>query len=267
MKKGLLIGLGVVGAIVAVVIVVIVVVIGSINAIVKTAIESVGSEATQTKVAVSDVDISTREGRGTIRGFTLGNPSGFKTPNAIALGEATVVLDLTTLTSNTIVIKQVTIAAPQVTYELGDGGANIDVIRRNVESFAGKSGSGSSNAGTKNSGSAKKDEKKVVIENLVIQDGKVGVSAALLQGRTLSVPLPSIRLQNIGKDKGGATPAEVAEKILQEVTGATSRAVTASADVRNLIGERLPGAARQLIERGGEAGGAIRNLLPGQQQR
>jgi hypothetical protein len=268
MKKGLMIGLGVVGALVAIIVVVLVVVVGSIDSIVKTAIETVGSEATQTKVSVNQVEISTREGRGSIRGLTLANPAGYKTQQAIALGDATVVIDLSTLTSGTIVIKQVTIAAPQVTYELGDGGSNIEVIRKNVEAFAGKMGGGSGGPGASRDAkpAAKKDEKKIVIENLVIQDGKVGVSAALLQGRTLSVPLPEIRLRDIGKDKGGASPAEITEKLLAEITNASTRAVAASADVRNLIGDRLP-AARQLLDRAGEgAGGAIRNLLPGQQQ-
>src|SRR3546814_1619733 len=59
--------------------------------------------------------------------------------------------------------------------------------------------------------------------DLVISGGKIGISAAALQGRSLSSPLPTIHLKDIGKDKGGASPAEVAQKIIGTISAEASQ--------------------------------------------
>ncbi len=112
-------------------------------------------------------------------------------------------LDIKTITEDTIVVKDITISGPRITYEHSSGGSNIDVIKRNVGSYP---GTGSKE---KKSGS-----KKLIIEKLSILNGKANVSAAILQGKTISVNIPNIILKDIGKSKGGATPGEVVNKVM-----------------------------------------------------
>jgi hypothetical protein len=203
MKKGLLIG----GAVLIVVIVAAVVFLFTgLGGVVKAAIEKAGSEVTQVKVTLNNAEVTPTEGRAALHGLVIGNPVGFQTDSAFKMGLISVTLDTATVTQDPIVIKEVVIADPEVIYELGAQGSNIDVIRNNVERF----GSGGKTSESKGP--------KVVIENLYVRGGKVNVSAVPLGGTSMTASLPEIHLQDIGKDKGGASYGEVAEKVMTALT-------------------------------------------------
>ena len=68
--------------------------LSNLNSLVAEAIEIHGGNVTDTSVGVSGVDISIREGRGSIKGLTVANPDGFKKGNAFSLGDITVDIDL-----------------------------------------------------------------------------------------------------------------------------------------------------------------------------
>jgi hypothetical protein len=257
MKKGLLIGGGVL---------IVVIAVGvywfasNLDSLIKAAIETYGLEMTKAEVTLDKVEISATSGAGSLSGLTMGNPAGFESDNAFSLGRVSVALDTGSLGGDTIVIKEVVIAAPAVTYEIGAGGSNIDAIRKNVESYVG--GGGGSGGGDKKEG-----ETKLIIENLYIRDGKVSVSATALGGKSLGAPLPAIHLKDIGKDSGGASPGEVADKIIKAVSdGATSAVGTLNLD--KVLGGAT-GAAKDAMEKGKGAlesgkdavGGTLKKLL------
>lgn len=254
MKKGLLIGGGV--AVVAIVAVVIFL-ISSIDSLIKTAVEEFGSQATGTRVTLDEVEIST-SGTGALRGFTLGNPAGFKTASAARLGEIKIDIDVGTVTEDVVIIREIVIAGPEITYELGPGGSNIDAIRRNVEEFTGGGAKGGS-GGEKKPAAADEGGARLIIENLYIRDGKINISATFLQGRTMTVPLPAIHLKDIGKDKGGASPGEVVEQILARISKSAGGAIS-SLDLGKAMDaakQRVEGAKKMLEEGAGGATGLI----------
>jgi len=226
MKKGLLIGAAV---LVGGVILAVVFLASNLDKLVKEAVETYGSEITQAKVTLDKAEISATNGKGALKGLFVGNPQGFKTPSAFELGEVSVTLDTDSLTTDVIVIKEIVIAKPRITYELGAGGNNLDAIQRNVEAYlgAGKGqGGGAGGAEKSNDGAQKKqDGPKLVIENLYIRGGKVNVSATFLGGKKLGTPLPDMHLKDIGKEKKGASPGEVADKILGAVKSSATKAV------------------------------------------
>ena len=92
--------------------------LSNLDSLVKSAIETYGSEATQTSVRVDNVKIVLQDGSGTIRGLTIGNPKGFATPNAFSLGEIATQIDLKSLSEDVPVIEHITIRAPEVFFEL-----------------------------------------------------------------------------------------------------------------------------------------------------
>jgi len=195
----------------------------NIDSIIKAAIEDVGSEATKTKVTLNEVQLSITSGEGALRGFRMTNPAGFKTPEAMRFGEVSVKIDTDSVTKDVITIKEVVIAAPQITYELAGGGSNIQTIQKNVDAFAKSMGAG---GGGQKPAEKSEGGKKVIIEHLYVRGGKIGVSADFLAGKQMNVPLPDIHMTDIGKKKGGASPAEVADQLLtkigQSATGAVS---------------------------------------------
>lgn len=259
-KKGLLYGL-----------LAIVVVIGAglyyfstqIESLITAAVEKYGSQFTQVTVSLDETKLDLGSGSGAMHGLTVGNPEGFNTPYAIKLGAISLQVDPKSVTTDTIIVKEVSIDAPEITYEIGGSGSNIAAIQENVERLTG--GSGGSEAS-----SSSGDGPKVIIEHLYVRNGKVNVSATLMQGKTLTSPLPDIHLTDIGKEDDGASAGDVIKEVMDAVAakaGSAASAVDLSSlglsdisgkafEVVGSVGETLKGGA-------GEAGKAIEEGVGG----
>jgi hypothetical protein len=224
----------------------------NIGGIIKTALENYGSQATQSEVKVSNVKLSLTSGEGSISGISIANPKGYSAGNAFMLGQVSVKLDTGTVTQNPVVIKEIVIDAPQVNYEMGaDGGSTLQTIQKNVNAYAAKMGGGGTPSQQPAAGS-KEPERKLIIENLYVRNGQISASHAALKGQHVKSGLPTIHLTNIGKAKGGASPAEVAN----EVIGAISQqaAKVAAVDLGKTL-ESLKGSLGGATTGAGGSGG------------
>jgi len=84
----------------------------------------------------------------------------------------------------------------------------------------------------------------------------VAVVASLLNEK-MSVPLPTVHLKDIGKDGGkGATPEEIADKVMQAVLNGAKGAVSAA----NIDVSKLTGVAMDQINK---ATGGIQKQIEG----
>ena len=223
----------------------------NLDSIVKKVIETAGTEVAGVKVSVGDVKISLSEGKASISGLTVANPAGFTAPQAFKLGQSSVALDTGSLTGNPIVIKDVSVASPEVTYELGAQGSNIDAIQRNV---AAKTAGGSAKTAEKPEEKKAGDEKKVVIDRLAITKGTVTLASSI-PGVKGSAGLGDIVLTGIGRKSGGATPAEVAKQILDSLSkSALNSAKSLGLGLSN-VGDAVKGAVPD------DVGGALKGVL------
>ena len=230
----------------------------NLGAIIEAAIEKYGTAATQATVSVDKVTLSLGEGKGAISGLNVGNPPGFTTPKAFEMGMLQLAIDSSSVTANPVVIKDITILAPKITYERGAGGGNLEKIRDNVQKYAGAQASGGSSGG--GAGKSDQPEKKVIIDNLYVRDAQITIVATnlpALGNRQLSTTLPTIHLKDIGKDKGGATPAEVASRVLGALADEAAKASVAT--LQRSLGN-LGGAAQEqlrgLLGGGSSSGGS-----------
>ncbi len=183
----------------------------SLDPQVASAIRRYGSEITGVPVSLSGVRISLTNSRATLHDLVVGNPHGFKTKHALSLGEISMTLDIGSLTTDVIRIKELTLIKPEVTYEYASVGSNLDVLQRNIERAIARQ-----RGNTKKSQDSE-SEKKLVIEHLYVKNGTVNVSAEVLNSDTLSVPLPDLHLQDIGKKSNGTTAGEAMRQILSPV--------------------------------------------------
>lgn len=87
-----------------------------------------------------------------------------------------------------MVIKEIVIAGPEITYEVGANGSNIDGIKQNVDSYSTLSKSDPYEK--KEAEPSDKKQKKLIIEKLIVRDGKINVSASFLNGKSMSVSYP-----------------------------------------------------------------------------
>ncbi|MBC8284428.1 MAG: hypothetical protein H8E32_11495 [Nitrospinae bacterium] len=219
MKKFIIVGgvLGVVGVMLAFLL------FSSLDSIITEAVEHFGSEITQTEVSLDKTVISATTGKGALHGLKVTNPKPFKTPSAFEFSEVSLELDIGSVTKDTVIIKEIVIAGPEITYEMGANGSNIDAIKKNVDSYS--TPSKPDPYEKKEAESSEKSQKKLIIEKLIVRDGKINVSASFLNGKSMSVSLPGLTLNDIGKDKGGASPGEITNKIITALRQNINKAV------------------------------------------
>ncbi len=220
---------------VAVIVIVVVIVIAAVllfsnlDSIVAKAIEANGGNVTNTKVRVAGVDLSLREGRGTVRGLTVANPHGFEARDAFTLEEITLDIDIESLRGEPIIVDEIRIKAPIVNAEITKTGAsNIEKIRENVKAYT--SGGGERSSGR---------EKMIRIKSFVFEQGRVEVDVSALGLENRTIELPEIRLSDVGGENG-APPDEIAKIILMEVGTKVSREIAGS-QLDRMIQEKLGG--------------------------
>ena len=184
--------------------------LSNLDSLVKSAIETYGSEATRTPVRVNNVKIVLQDGSGAIRGLTVGNPKGFAAPQAFSLGEIATQINLKSLSADVPVIEHITIRAPEIFFELNEKGQNnLESLKKNLQSGASSSSSASSGKG---SGS----EPKLIIRKLIFSDGNIHARVVPLD-KDYELKLPNIQMNDLG-GKTGATPSQIASQALKVLT-------------------------------------------------
>jgi hypothetical protein len=187
--------------------------------IVKLGINEVGPKITQTTMTVDAVDVSMLTGSATVKNFVIGNPEGFKAPNAISVSLAAVSISPMSVLSDKIVVKFVRVESPEITFEGNPFGANnLKKIQDNVNAAAASLQSPSTNQPAKTAAPAKPG-KKLEVDEFTITGAKIHFGT----GPTL--PLPDIHLTGLGKGPDGITAADLTKTVLSEVVSGTIKAV------------------------------------------
>lgn len=235
----------IVSVIIILMVVLVIFVITNLDRGIKTAVESIGPEMTQSQVTLSSVDLSLTEATGRFAGLRVGNPEGFAAADAFKLGEISFSMDADSLASDTIIIQSLQIMAPEITMERADGRSNLDQIQANITDYLGAD-TGHADA----QGSAS----KFIIRDLKITDGKIHY--AILGGTGIDLALPDLHLTDIGQSAeqdGGVSAAEAAAEIITAIVGAAGKAVTQS----STIGEM----GKSLEDQVKEKAGALKGLF------
>ena len=218
----------------------------SLNSIFKRGVETVGPKLTKVDVRLGSANLSPLSGRGQLSGLFVGNPEGYKTPSAIQVGDIKVGVQPSSVLSDTMVVDEVNIQAPEITFEGTLTGNNLSKILDNIEAASGSD---------KTNTSAKKGEKKFFVKDLLIKGGKINLSISTpLGGKSATLPLPELRLQNIGSRDKGVTAAELAEEIMKPILASATKA---AAESLAGLGNSLPGIGK---DAGGELDKAAQGL-------
>lgn len=194
---------------------------------VKLAVERYGPAYVGAPVAVGAVVLSPWSGRGTLRDLVIGNPPGFKGAHALTARSVEVDLELSSLAGDLIVVDRVTVRDAEVLYEVGFGGSNLSRLQRNAE----ESSSRSAPAPGRDA-----PVKSLLIKELLVTGGRVGLSATALGGGGASLPMPDVRLTGLGGK--GRSPAEAVSAALAAIASAAGKA---GAGVLGAVGGFLKG--------------------------
>ena len=195
--------------------------------VVKTVVENTGPALVGVPLQLESAHFRLLQGVIRLDGFVLGNPEGFKTDKAIGVGHIGVDIDVRSMFGDTIRIKRILIEEPEIVYEMGLGKSNIGRI------LDGMGGAEEEKEEEKEAVEKEEAGKKVVIDDLWIKDAKVRVSMTVAQGLAAPVPLPDIRLTDVGKEEGrqGASPVEVIRGVLGAIVSSVGKVVTGSVEL------------------------------------
>lgn len=219
MKK-ILIGLGILIVVVGLVVMLLV---GHLDKIVKVAVERVGTTTLGTQVKLAGVDISLKSAAGGLNGLTVANPEGFSEEHAFELAQVSLDLDLSTVTSDEIMIESVVVDGALVVFEEQGGRINLQELLNNVD------------AAPTEEPAAEEDAPAGEGPTLVIKEFRFTNAKARLISENLDqnieVSIPDVILQDIGSKGKGVTAGEAARQLLDP-----------------LIRQVLDGAQDQLME-------------------
>jgi hypothetical protein len=154
-------------------------------------------------------------------------------------------VDEGSLMKDTIVIKKVEVVEPDVTYEKEGKTDNFQALLANVQKNMPKGESPKKEPEKEGQG------KKLIINDFVIKKGKVNLAGetpgGIVGGKQISADLPEIHLKDIGQNKGGASPADVAKEIFEAVYAKMTGPIVMGALNAQL--KKLGGAVQGAVEK------------------
>jgi hypothetical protein len=191
-----------------------------LGSIIKAGVEKVGPMVTKAPVKLDSASVSVFSGRGELKGFVLGNPQGYKTPDAIKVATIAIAIAPGSVFKEKKHIRSIKVEGPELNYETDLKGSNLGRILDNV-------GTSAEQEEKAPAPERKKGETKLQVDEFVITGAKVHINASLLGSGTLA--LPEIRLTDMGNGPEGITPAELSKKVLTIVLNETTKAIAANA--------------------------------------
>ncbi|MBI1189953.1 MAG: hypothetical protein GC200_04635 [Tepidisphaera sp.] len=201
----------------------------AIDSIAKSAIQEGGTYALGTPTSVSSVSVGVVSGKFSLSGLSVANPAGsFKSPHFLTLGNGGVDVSLSTLNQSTVELPKFSLSNLDVNLEKRDGKTNYGQILDHMQQVT---GGGNGAPKTSTPPPASKDEKKFIIHDLDIE--KVTIHASLVDGpdavkdlTSVTIPIDSIRLKDVGKTGSGVAGSGVT---LEELTNIVVKAVLSAA--------------------------------------
>ena len=233
--------------------------------IVRNLVHEKGSEVVGTSVNIGKINLSLADGKGGVNNISVANPKGYSQDYIIKLDGVHVSVDVNSVKKlaqesikgtgskvKTVVINEIKVDKPEVTYEL------MNLNQNNVNDILANINKNTASSAKEPAKEENKDatQYKVAIKKVVIANGTATVAANLLgASQSLSLNLPTVTIANLGTEKQGITIEDGIARIFKEILKTTTN-VVAKADLSGLLGGvgNLAGAA---VDGAGKAAGAV----------
>lgn len=201
----------------------------------------VAPAVTKTDFNLGHLSLNPYTGRLEVGDVLIGNPAGYSEARAVALGSLTVVADLSSVFSDCIHVREVTLSDCFVSYLYG-GANNVDNItqlRMNVAGGKEKyeaaqrrqeaaEEAAAQAAAEVPEADAEEPSRRLVIDRLTV----TGVRVKL---QMLTMPVPPITLTDLGKKSGGLTLAELTAQVWDAILKSAAKAGDGAAALGGLI--------------------------------
>lgn len=215
--KAVKIIIGIVLAAIAVLAIVVFIGLKNLNSLVEMAIESVGSNVTQTPVSVEMVNLEVTKGRGEIRGLTVENPPGYNTEHALDLGTIVLQIEPASLAERVIVINELSIDGSKLTAEhKGIADINLQQLYENINANSKK-------PAAEPQPTTAGPDLRFMLEKVSFTNLSLDLISEEYGSRALT--MADIQLNNLGNKQEGLTAEELANALLKPVVDAARKKV------------------------------------------
>ncbi len=161
----------------------------NLGRIVKFGVEKGGTLVLGVPVRLQEATVSVSEGTVGLSGLTIGSPEGFSEPNMFELGHASATVDIGSLRSDEIVVKDVTVDGPRLMLEFSGGSTNWGTLMARLKKPPTPEEQ------------AKQSKKKMRIAHLQLSNGEIGIAGIPVAGKAM-VPLPGVEMNDVGGGPG-----------------------------------------------------------------
>lgn len=225
----------------------------------KVGIETAATKTLNVKVSVAGVKLSIFGGKLALQGLVINNPQGYKYEHLLEMKKAQISVNIRSLLSNTVEIREILLDGVNVTLEQrGISSNNIQDIMKTI--------SAGENPPT---GQAQKPSKKLRINNLEISNVTVNAKLLPIPGKadTVTLTLSPIKMTNLGSDNN-LDVAALSGKILTAIAGGIAEKGTGllpddvTGTMKSALGKTMD-AGKGVIQGGKDIGKGVEEGLKG----
>ena len=178
----------------------------NVNRIVRRTVETQTTSSLNLATTLGSADLSLLGGSLALNDLQIASPQGFSSPQLFAMQRAAVKVSYGQLRSEPIHIAAVTLHAPKLVVEQSGGKFNVQAAMDQMPKSSSES-------------------MRMIIDTLDIADATVTLRPGLPGlASDITVPLPSISLQNIGTGEGNQNGVAMKQVVMQVVTAMADKA-------------------------------------------
>lgn len=229
----------------------------------------VAPTVTKTAFNLGHLSLNPYTGRLEVGDVLVGNPAGYSEPRALSLGALSVSVDLPSVFTDCVHVREIALSDLFVSYLYGGENSvdNLTQIQMNVaggkEQYEAErrrkeaADEAAAQTGADAPAEAAGPERRLVIDRLTVS----GVRVKL---QMITIPVPPITLTDIGKKSGGVTMAELTAQVWEAILKGASAVGDGAAALGGLInttagnvGETVQGAGKAAADSLQSAAGTV----------
>lgn len=255
MKKPVKITLYVVGGLLALTVIALTVVVMYLDTIIQKGVTVFGSKMTGTKIELKSVSLSLFQPKLELKGFIVGNPAGYSSPEAMSLKRLYIEVDRNSLFTNRILINRIVVDGANICFEPKiTGENNLSDLKKNIDKQVPKSEPAKPETAKTPEPAEKKPGKTVVIKLFELTNAKISVSSSLIRGNSISLPLVDFSMKDIGEKKSSSIE-EAFSEIYDGIFKGVYQAVAKAPDAIPL--NKIQETGKEVIDKAGQEGGKL----------
>jgi hypothetical protein len=224
-----------------------------LNKVIKTGIETVGTQVLSTKVSVGNVDVSPFSGIIKIKNIQIANPEGFEQPNIFDVKE----IDIKVISASSkgdywfLEIDKIIVDEPKTHNEVNQSGNNIAILKSKILDAEAATNNKTATDAEKAEAPKKPSNILVAIDTVNIKNSEVELTQNIIGSSSAKIGVENIKIRNIGTADQPLTTDVALKNILEKFFNSivqTSKNNQIKSAIEGALGNKLGGELKNAIQ-------------------